>query len=344
MVFVTGATGLLGSHLLYFLLHAGHEVLALRRKKSDIDVVKAVFSQYPEGKELWPRVRWVEGDVLHGETVAGPVRQSEVVFHCAAVVSFTAADKECLQETNLRGTGNIADLCIEHGVRLCYVSSIAALGDALRPGELIDECTPVIEGREHSVYSHSKSEAEQIIWNYIARGLNAVIVCPSIILGAGLWKRSSAQLYFTAARGIPFYTKGVSGYVDVRDVCELMVRLAGDSRLKGERFVLNGGNHSYRHLFTVIARANGKRPPYIYLRPWMTELAWRSLALVGRLTARKMAFTRETARSSQRCSCYSSARILALYPDFHFYTIEETVEHIRLAWITDQDSGMKNEK
>lgn len=332
MVFVTGATGLVGSHLLYRLLATGHAVIALKRSSGSIGEVQAVFRQYPEGEECWNRIEWVDGDILEPATMAASVRKSTCVYHCAAVVSFSSADQQLLLKTNLQGTENIASLCLEYGVRLCYVSSIAALGDAVDPGDLIHEETPVIEGRRHSVYSQSKAAAEKIIWRYIGCGLNAVLVCPSVILGAGLWSRSSARLYFTAARGIPFYTKGVTGYVDVRDVCELMVRLSEDPALWGERFILNGGNYSYQELFTIVARANGKRPPYFYLRPWMTGLIWRMAAVAGMLMGRKPAFTRETAGSAHHRSLYSSNKILSRYPDFRFHTLEETVGHIHRVW------------
>lgn len=337
MVFVTGATGLLGSHLLYRLLHLGHSVYALKRPNSSLEVVHHIFGLYPDGEQLWDKVLWVEGDVLTPGSLAEYIRKVSCVYHCAAVVSFSANGRDVLLETNLRGTEHIASLCLEYRVRLCYVSSIAALGDAVHRDDLIDEKTPEIAGRSHSVYSQSKGQAEKIVWEYISYGLDAVIVCPSIILGAGLWQRSSAQLYLAAARGIPVYTKGVTGYVDVRDVAEVMVRLAEDIAVKGERFVLNGGNHSYRELFTLIARANGKHPPRWYLHPWMTELLWRGCDVVGRITGRKPAFTRETARSAHHCSYYSSAKLLALYPDFHFYSLEETIEHMRLAWIAEMN-------
>ena len=128
---------------------------------------------------------------------------------------------------------------------------------------------------------------------------------------------------------MPFYTEGVNGYVDVRDVCELMIRLAKDSAIRGERFVLCGGNYSYRELFTVIARVVGKRPPRIRMAPWMTGLAWRLLAFVALFTGKKPAFTKETARSSQHKSRYSSAKVLSLFPNFHFHTLEETTRFFK---------------
>ena len=107
-----------------------------------------------------------------------------------------------------------------------------------------------------------------------------------------------------------------------------------DPLVSGERFVLNGGNYTYQELFTAIARVNGVQPPWWNLAPWMTELVWRMLACWGYLSGSKPAFTRETARSSQHCSRYSNARILSLYPDFHFYPLVETVDHMRLMWIS----------
>lgn len=334
VVFVTGATGLLGSHLLYFLAVSGHVVLALRREQSCLEDTREVFRQYPKGEEMWQRINWVTGDVLRPETLTEHIRKAGYVYHCAAMVSFNGADKEQLLKTNLEGTEHVVALCLEYKVRLCYVSSIAALGDVESARDFIDEDTPDIEGREHSVYSHSKGDAEKIVWKYIDYGLDAVMVCPSIILGAGMWKRSSARLFLTAAKGVPVYTKGISGYVDVRDVCELMIRLAEDRDVKGKRFILNGGNYSYQELFDTIARVSGKRPPFLYLSPWMSGVVWRFLAFAGKLTGHKPIFTKETARTSHQCSFYSNARILSLYTDFHFYTLQETVEHIYKQFLT----------
>lgn len=328
-VFVTGATGLLGSHLICYLLQTGHSVYALKRSGSNLSGVREVFEFYLGGKELWKEVRWVEGDVLKPETLVESVQSVSQVYHCAAMVSFQAEDRVLLKKTNLEGTKNVAALCLKERKRLCYVSSIAALGDATHVGEWIDEETPEVEGREHSLYSRSKGKAEKIIWEYVKNGLDAVIVCPSVILGAGHWNRSSAQLYFMAAKGMFAYTCGVTGYVDVRDVVRLMVLLAEDERVKGERFILNGGNYSFRELFGVIAEVNGKGGPKFCLRPWMTKfLAW-VVCIAGKLTGRKFAFSKEIANSSQHCSYYSNLKVLSFYPEFRFYTLKETINEIK---------------
>lgn len=333
MVFITGATGLLGSHLLGHL--AGRrrdDVCALKRRESRMEDVKEVFRCYTADESRWEAVKWIEGDVLEPETLEAAVAAADCVYHCAAVVSFAGEDKSTLLDTNLKGTANVVHLCRKHRVRLCYVSSIAALGDARREGDIIDEETPVIEGTVRSVYSLSKIEAEKIVWQAVGEGLDAVIVNPSIILGPGHWTRGSSRLYITAAKGMPFYTRGMCGYVDVRNVCEAMVRLAEDRKIRGERFVLNGGNYSYRELFTAIARVAGHRPPVVNMRPWMTEMAWRLLAVIGKLGGRRYAFTRETARSSQHKSCYSAGKLQKRYPDFTFCSLEETVRNIHAAY------------
>lgn len=337
MVFITGATGLLGSHLLGYLVGLKQkEVYALKRKNSRLEEVKEVFRLYTSDETRWNKIKWVEGDVLVQESLAPFIAQVECVYHCAAVVSFAGGDRDTLLDINLKGTENVAQLCRKYRIRLCYVSSIAALGDARFEGEVVDEETPMIMETIRSVYSQSKIAAETIVWKAVQKGLDTVIVNPSIILGPGHWGRSSSQLYLTASKGIPFYTQGVCGYVDVRNVCEVMVRLAEDKKVKGERFVVNGGNYSYKELFTSIARACGHRPPVIGMKPWMTSIAWRGLAVWGKLSGKKPAFTKETARSSHHKSYYSVAKLQKLYPDFTFYPLDETIQNIQSAYRKNQ--------
>lgn len=329
MVFVTGATGLLGSHLLYRLAERGFEVCALKRRNSRLEGTREIFRYYSRGEQAWQLLKWVEGDVLQEKSLEPWIKKADCVYHCAAIVSFTGDDKKRLLDINLKGTENVARLCRNYRVRLCYVSSIAALGDARYEGEVVDEETPMILETIRSVYSQSKIAAENIVWKYVREGLKAVLVNPSIILGPGHWGRSSSQLFLTVAQGIPFYTEGVCGYVDVRDVCRAMVRLTEDREIQGERFVVNGGNYSYKALFTAIAAISGHRPPFLQMRPWMTTLAWRTLSAWGGVTGRQPAFTRETARASHHKSYYSAAKLQRLYPDFTFYSLEETVSHIQ---------------
>ena len=217
---VTGATGLLGSHLLCHLARCGETIIALKRYKSHVEETMALFSCYFDSPgDAISRVTWVVGDVLDGESVAPFVEKVDTVYHCAAMVSFNGSDRNTLLETNIKGTENICKICLERGVRLCFVSSIAALGDAPNESVVIDENTPEISGSVHSLYSGSKGESEKIVWEYVRQGLDVVIVNPAIILGAGLRGRSSVKLFEQASKGMPFYTEGVNGYVFSKRSC-----------------------------------------------------------------------------------------------------------------------------
>ena len=184
---VTGATGLLGSHLLCHLARCGETIIALKRDKSHVEETMALFSCYFDSPEdAISRVTWVVGDVLDGESVAPFVEKVDTVYHCAAMVSFNGSDRNTLLETNIKGTENICKICLERGVRLCFVSSIAALGDAPNESVVIDENTPEIPGSVHSLYSGSKGEAEKIVWKYVRQGAGCCDREPGYYFGGGV--------------------------------------------------------------------------------------------------------------------------------------------------------------
>ncbi|MGL5682768.1 MAG: NAD-dependent epimerase/dehydratase family protein [Marinifilaceae bacterium] len=331
MVFVTGATGMLGSHLIYHLAQMGEDVVALKRLGSNVKECKRVFMLYDGGSYLWPRIKWVEGDVLDVNTIEHNVERAHAVYHCAAVVSFNGSDKNVLRETNLTGTRNIAELCNKYGTPLIYVSSIAALGDVEDENEMITEDTAAIDGRKHSLYSESKRQSEEIVWEYVPKGLKTIIVNPSIILGAGMWDRSSSLLFKQARKGLPFYTLGVTGYVDVRDVCKLMIRLA-QKEAYGQRFILNGGNYTYEFIFKLFAHALHIKAPWLYTPRFITLAVAGASCFISRFTGNKPQLTPETARTAHKKSCYSSDKVKRLLPSYRFYNVQETIKWIVTQW------------
>src|SRR5690606_10678318 len=146
--------------------------------------------------------------------------------------------------------------------------------------------------------SLSKYRAEMEVWRGIAEGLNAVIVNPSIVLGYGDWHSSSSAIFKNVYEQFPWYTNGINGFVDVEDVARAVVLLL-EAPVKGERFILNGDNWSYRNLFNAIADAFGKKRPHRKATPFLAGIAWRAAALWGRLSGSPTMLTRETARISQ---------------------------------------------
>jgi nucleoside-diphosphate-sugar epimerase len=157
-----------------------------------------------------------------------------------------------------------------------------------------------------SGYAISKFRSEMEVWRGMEQGLNAVIVNPSVIVGPGKWDSGSGLIFGTIAKGFPFYTNGVTGYVDVRDVVDAMI-IAMVKELWGKRFLINGENLSHKDFFTSIAHEMGKKPPHIEAKPWMNHIAVPLNWVVSKLRSKEATLTRDTARSGQSKTYYSAA-------------------------------------
>lgn len=324
MILVTGGTGLVGTRLLFDLVADGKRVRAIKRKSSSLAMFERIFHILsPSADELVKKIEWVQGDVQDYISLEPAMNDVEYVYHCAAVVSFDPKDKPMMMRINVEGTANVVNVALANNVKkLCFVSSVAALGRA-EENTMIRESADWIDSAENSVYAVSKYAAEREVWRGIAEGLNAVIVNPSIIIGPGDPKKSSAKLLATARKGNPFYTEGVNAFVDVRDVSRAMIMLM-ESTIVNERFILNEGNYSYRHIFELMAEAFGKKPPKTEVKPWMFEILWRLDKLRSMVSGSSPLITRETARTSGKRYLYSNEKIRKAL-DFNFIPLDKSV-------------------
>jgi len=306
MILVTGGTGLVGAHLLFQLSQKEEKIRALRRSLSSVDQTRKIFSYYtPQPEKFFSKIEWVEGNILDIDTLLSAMENVEKVYHTAAKVSFDPKDKTEIMETNVTGTVNVVNACLEKKVKkLCYVSSIAAVGRAGAEGITTEE-TEWKSGQKISQYAISKHEAEREVWRGIAEGLNAVIVNPTIILGAGNFNAGSSKMFQTVYHGLKVYTKGMNGYVDVNDVAKAMILLM-ESNISGERFILNSENMSYKIFFEIMAFSLGVKPPKYKAGKVASELTWRLLKFSSRLTGKRPLITRDTARTANSVYRYSS--------------------------------------
>jgi len=327
MILVTGGTGLVGSHLLFDLTKKGETIRALRRENSSLQAVHECFSFYSDSAdELFDRIEWVNGDMLDLDSLDDALNGITEVYHCAALVSFKKAEKGLMNNINVEGTRNIVDACLDHNIRkLCYVSSVAALGTSDEKGETVTETTPWSPEDKRSDYSMSKFNSELEVWRGIEEGLDAVIVNPSIILGPGQWHRGSSLLFTTVAKGMKYFTRGITGYVDVRDVSKAMILLM-DSDIKNQRFLLNADNCSYEFILKGIAKALHLPEPCKYASPLMTGIAWRIAFLKKIFLFKEPGFTRATARSSHNYTYYSNQKIKDVL-DFEFISVEDSIKN-----------------
>ncbi|WP_031530444.1 NAD-dependent epimerase/dehydratase family protein [Dyadobacter crusticola] len=322
-VLITGATGLVGSAVARKFLQQKHQVIALVRPGAD----KSLLADQIQ------HITWTEGDILDLGSLENAIADVDFVVHTAAVVSFIPADRKMMYKVNVEGTANVVNVCLKYPVKkLCYVSSIAAIGrpDPRKagPGEevVLDETHRWENSPENSEYAKSKYLGELEVWRGIAEGLNAVIVNPTLILGGGDWNKSSTQIFRYIYQQKPFYTDGLANYVDVEDVAEVVVRLM-HSDISGERFLLNAGSISYKNLFFMIADAMNKKRPSFRVGPALAGVIWRVEAVRTWLLGTKPLITKETARSAARKVTYRNDKIKNAL-NFDFQPIEKTVKRV----------------
>ncbi len=336
MIFITGGTGLVGAHLLLELLQKGEKVRAMKRDSSNMNGVKHIFKYYVSADEtdrLFNNIEWVNGDILDIYSLTELLEGVETVYHCAAIISFDPKDKDQMINDNVKGTANMVNACLEKKIKaFCHISSIAAIGR--------DQSKGITTENDHwqytprcSAYSISKYESEREVWRAHAEGLNTVIVNPSIILGPGNWNNGSPKLFTTIHKGLKFYTKGATGYVDVRDVAKAMILLT-ESKIFGERFILNGDNLSFKVLFSMMALGLSVKAPNILAKRWMTELVWRLEAIKSIFTKEKPLITKETAFSANKKYHFSSNK-LHQFVKFSYRPIQESINDFSKMYLKD---------
>lgn len=306
--FVTGGTGLLGTHLILELLGRGQNVRALKRPDSDLSITQKVLDFYAPGKDLFDQIEWHEGDILDMFALEEAMQGMDEVYHCAALVSFHPIDDQELMRINVDGTANVVNAALASGIkRFCHVSSTGAVGKKALEDH-VDESSPWHDHSTNSAYTTSKHLAEREIWRGAEEGLDVVIVNPSIIIGPGDWNRSSGALFQKIWKGFKFYTDGVNGFVGARDVARAMFELMEKGAFR-ERYLVTSENLTYKQYFDLVAQALGRPKANIKANRFMTGMAWRSQKLLGALTGKQPGFTKHNARSTHSKHFYSNEKL-----------------------------------
>ena len=176
----------------------------------------------------------------------------------------------------------------------------------------------------NSIYGKSKYFAEMEVWRGMGEGLNVAIVNPVIILGAGDWNKGSSEIFKSAYDQFPWYSKGVSGFVDVLDVIDAM-QILMQSDVQGQRYIISGANLPYQEIFTRIANAFNKRPPHKKVTPLLAAIVWRLEAVKGAITGKTPLLTKETAATAQAVVHFDNTKFLNAFPEFKYRAIEDTI-------------------
>jgi len=320
VILVTGGTGFLGSTLIRQLVDAGHRVRATKRASSTIPETLSA---------LGSAIEWVDADITDYFALSDASLGVSELYHCAAMVSYRAADKAAMMRTNVEGTAHIVNIALEQGIRLLHVSSITALGDP-KPGQDTTEEDWWEYDPLKSGYSIAKYAAEMEVWRGVAEGLDAVIVNPSLIIGPAAGNKGSGSVFWLVHRGLKFYATGSVGLVDVEDVAKAMVMLMADRSISGERFIVSHENKTHQALLTEYSRLIDRPPPRMKATPAMLGLARRGAWVASLFSGKPPLLTKESVRATCRKLRFSNRKLKAAI-GLEFTPLEHTLRAISLA-------------
>lgn len=252
---ITGANGHVGANLARLLLEEGHDLRLLIHERED--AVAGVAAE---------RLR---GDVTDPEAVRGLVRGSDAVIHAAARISIDGDRDGELARVNVAGTRAVVEACLAEGVgRLVHFSSIHTY-DPFPLDQPLDESRPPIS-RHVSAYDQSKLQADQLVRDAVARGLDAVLVAPTSVIGPhDHYPSLLGQAVIDIVRGrVPMLVPGGYDFVDVRDLCRGVAAALARGRT-GEKYLLSGHFLTIRELAALVGRASGRPVPQTVTPAWL---------------------------------------------------------------------------
>lgn len=326
MVLVTGGTGLVGAHLLLHLVENGDNVRAIYRNAETIEKTKSLFSLYK--KELhFEKINWIQADITDIPSMETAFENVKYVYHCAALISFDPKDENLIRKTNIEGTANIVNFCIVNAVKkLCFISSISALGDLKENEKIITEKTEWNPEKYHSDYAISKYGAEMEVWRGQQEGLNTIIVNPGVIIGPRFWEQGSGVLFKKVANGLSFYTKGVTGFIAAPDVVRIAIKLM-ENEFSNERYILIAENIVFQDLLNSISEALNVKKPSILASPLLMTILYKVDWFISNVFGKKRKLDRITAKASYSKNWYSNEKIISAL-DTTFLDIHQYIKDI----------------
>jgi dihydroflavonol-4-reductase len=317
MILVTGATGHIGNVLIRKLLEQGEKVRALVWRGEDTTPIEDLA------------VEQVVGDVLDPASLESAMEGVETVYHLAGIISIMPGRNPLVWKVNVEGSRNVLDAARRASIRrLVYTSSIHAITRAPH-GVAMDESLGFDQNNPYGEYDRSKAAASLEVQKAANEGLDAVIVCPTGVIGPYDFRGSEmGEVIRNASEArTMFYVEGAYDFVDVRDVADGMIAAHARGR-RGESYILSGQKLSVRYLLETVREVTGKAFASIKIPFSLAEFAARFTPWYYQRTKIKPRFTPyslEVLQSNSNISYAKAARELGYHPRPSLETIADTV-------------------
>lgn len=327
MNFITGASGFLGSYLAKKLINRGEKVISIRRPSTRLDLLGSYADQ----------IVWHEGDILDVPSLEIAMQEATKVYHCAAKISFDHPQRAYMYKVHAEGTANIVNVSLYHRIKkLIHVSSISAL-PIPKHEELIDENADWSNNPYPLHYGKSKFMAEREAYRAMTEGIDTIIVNPSTIIGAGYWNEGGGNFFLNASKGYPFYTDGIVGFVDVRDVADCMIQLM-NSEIKNEKFILSAENYSFQKFFAAVSTSLNKKEPTFRVSGLLGQVAIATDFFQSMLNGNNRLVTSETIKLANLKANYDHSKIVQAL-QYNFIPLQQTVVDTAKCFIASQKAN-----
>ena len=315
-IFLTGASGFVGNHVVRLLIDNGYTNLTcLKRHHSNLSYL---------GQSYEVKCHWVTGDLLDLPLLEEQMAGHEIIINLAAEVTFSTKNKKQLLQNTVSSAANLINAALYNGInKVIHMSSVAAIGRRKKT-DYIDESIFFSHSAYDTTYGLTKFLAEQEVWRGHAEGMSATVLCPSMILGSGNWQTSSIQLFEKIYKGLLYYPLGINGWVNVEDVAMAVLKsLEGD--YTGERFIISADNHSYKEVFGLIAASIGVKQPGKAITPTLGSILWRLEKLKTMINRNEPLFTKETFLSTSVNSFYDNSKSVEVL-QLQYQSIQDTIQ------------------
>ncbi|WP_165601911.1 NAD-dependent epimerase/dehydratase family protein [Chryseobacterium contaminans] len=322
IVFVTGATGLLGRVIVLELVKQGKTVRASKREQSNLNEVKESLRYYSSDHEFFfNKIEWVNVNLGCKESIIKALVGVEEVYHCAAKVSYDPLEKEEIFYLNINITANILKASQSCKIKkFLYVSSSVIFQD-VENNRFITEDSKLISDVDNTIYAISKLKADRTVYNAMKSAHNIIIIHPGMIIGSG--NRNTGSLQFLKLLTTGYFTfSGGTACVDVRDVAKIAILLMENNRF-GERFLIASDNKTYKDISTMLGRGPGKNIPILLNRSILTIARIPALFL-RYFFPRLRLLTKENIRFLTSFPKISNRKIVNEL-NYHFIPIEESL-------------------